>query len=87
MFIIDNILMSPARGLLAIFREIHNAAIQEVLDDGATIRAELAELYLLLETGRISTAEFDNQEGVLLDRLDALDDRESSRDEELSWST
>jgi hypothetical protein len=38
----------------------------------------LSELYMKLETGHISEAEFDAQEKVLLDRLDRLQAAEES---------
>ena len=82
MFVIDDILTSPFRGILAIFREIHNAAIQELDNQAATIRTELGEIYMLLEHGSISEGEFDKRESALLDRLDALENPESDQEEQ-----
>jgi len=70
MFLIDDILLSPAKGLLWVFREIHDAAQQELAGESETITAALSELYMRLETERITEVEFDAQEKVLLDRLD-----------------
>jgi hypothetical protein len=72
MFLLDDLLLSPVKGILWIFREIHDAAQQELAGESEAITAALSELYMKLETGQISDAEFDAQEKVLLDRLDRL---------------
>jgi hypothetical protein len=72
MFLIDDILLSPAKGLLWVFQEIHDAAQQELAGESEAITATLSELYMRLETEQITEAEFDAQEKVLLDRLDRL---------------
>jgi hypothetical protein len=72
-FLIDNILLAPARGLLCVFREIHEAAQQEYANEAEAIREQLAALYRMLEAGQITEADFDAAEGPLLDRLDALE--------------
>jgi hypothetical protein len=77
MLILDDALLFPVRGIFLIFREIYNAALQELAGEAEAIRAQLAELYLLLATGRTTEAEFDRQEKELLDRLDALEARGS----------
>ena len=73
MLIIDDVLLFPFRGLGFIFREIHNAAKQELAGQPDAIRAELSELYKLLETKQITEQEFDAREKGLLDRLDAIE--------------
>jgi len=78
MFLIDDILLSPAKGLLWVFREIHDAAQQELAGEGEAITASLSELYMRLETEQITEAEFDSQEKVLLDRLDRLQAEEKA---------
>ena len=72
MFLVDDILLSPAKGLLWVFQEIHDAAQQELAGESETITAALSELYMRLETEQITEAEFDAQEKVLLDRLDRI---------------
>jgi len=72
MLVIDDILMFPLRGLFFIFREIHNAVEQERLNEEENIRTTLSELYMMLETKRISEEEFDRKEKELLDRLEAI---------------
>ena len=88
MLVIDDILAFPVRGLLFIFREICNAAAMEVADEARTIQGELSELYMMLETGRITEKEFDARERELLDRLDEIEARDDGppKDETVSTS-
>ncbi len=72
MFLIDNLLLSPVKGVLWVFREIHDAAQQELAGESEAITAALSELYMKLEIRQITETEFDAQEKVLLDRLDRL---------------
>jgi hypothetical protein len=77
MFLIDDLLMMPARGIMAVFREVHNAAQQDAANEAEAIRNELSELYMRLETQQLSEEDFDAREKVLLDRLDELEKRRS----------
>jgi BMFP domain-containing protein YqiC len=70
MFLVDDLLLSPIKGALWVFQEIHDAAQQELAKESEAITAALSELYLKLEAGLITEEEFDAQEKVLLDRLD-----------------
>jgi hypothetical protein len=79
MFLVDDLLLSPVKGVIWIFREIHDAAQQELAGESEAITVALSELYMKLETGQISDAEFDAQEKVLLDRLDRLQAAEETR--------
>jgi hypothetical protein len=72
MLLIDDILLSPMRGIYWIFQEIYNAALEETANEADAITVELSELYMMLETGRISEQEFDSREKDLLDRLEAI---------------
>jgi hypothetical protein len=74
MLLVDDVLASPFRGLFWIFRELHNAVQEEAVNEAEDITQQLSELYMMLETGKISEAEFDESEAILLDRLDALED-------------
>lgn len=78
MFLIDDILLAPAKGVLWVFQEIHDAAQQELAGESEAITATLSELYMRLETEQITEAEFDVQEKVLLDRLDRLQAEEKA---------
>ncbi len=75
MFLLDSILTSPIRGIGFIFREIHQAALSE-LPDRPSIVQELQELYMRLETGKVSEEEFQQREATLLDRLDEVERNE-----------
>ena len=77
MLLVDDLLLSPIKGVFWVFREIHDAAQQELAGEGEAITAALSELYMRLETGQITEAEFDAQEKVLLDRLDRLQAEEA----------
>ena len=71
MLIADDILLLPVRSILWVFREIHNLAQEELATEAEKITTELSELYMMLETGNITEAEFDAREKELLDRLAA----------------
>ena len=72
MFLVDDLLMAPARGLLWIFRSVSQAAEQEMAGEADAVKAELRELYMMLETGRITEEDYDAREKILLDRLEIL---------------
>ena len=72
MFVVDDLLMAPARGLLWIFQEIHRAAQEEMVSDAESITAELSALYMRLETGKLTEEEFAAEEKLLLERLDKI---------------
>jgi hypothetical protein len=72
MLIVDDLLLFPVRGIFWIFREIHNAAQQEIAGEAESITAQLSELYMMLETKRITEQEFDEREKALLERLDKI---------------
>lgn len=76
MFIADDVVLFPFKSLLNVFREIHKAAVQEIRQEAASIRAELAGLYQLLEAGALDDQAFDDRERELLDRLDAIEGRD-----------
>jgi hypothetical protein len=77
MFLIDDLLLAPVKGILWVFREIHDAAQQEMAGERESITAALSELYMRLETGQISEAEFETREKELLDRLDRIQAEEA----------
>ena len=81
MFLADDIVLFPMRGLLFVFKEIHEAVAQEIENESQTIRNRLSELYVLLESGQISEDEFAAEEGELLDRLDEIESGEDEDEE------
>ena len=78
MFLVDDLLLSPIKGIFWVFREIHDAAQQELAGESEAITAALSELYMRLETGQITEGEFDAREKALLDRLDRLQAEEKA---------
>lgn len=72
MFLVDDILVAPFRGLLWVFEEIRDAAEQEQGAEADAITLELQRLYTTFESGQITEAEFDLKETELLDRLDQI---------------
>jgi hypothetical protein len=69
-FVIDNVLLLWARGLLCVFREIEEAAAQEALREERAVRQELSELYAALEKREVTDEVFAAREGELLALLD-----------------
>ena len=76
MFLIDNIQLFPVTGTLSLVHAIESAAGEETARSADALRAELTELYRMLETGRVSSDEFDAREKELLDRLDTVEARQ-----------
>lgn len=75
MLLVDDILLLPVRGPAWIFRQIHKTAQQELANEAESITAELSELYMMLDTGKITEAQFDAREKELLNRLDEIQER------------
>ena len=82
MLIVDDILFSPVSSILWIFREIHKTAQEELASEAESIADQLRNLYMQLETARISEEEFEDQEKLLLDRLDKMEAGPGSREED-----
>ena len=82
MFLIDDVLLSPAKGMFYIFKQIHKAAEEEFLDE-ENVSAELSELYMMLETGKITEEVFNNRESELLNRLEQIEEYKKKHFEEV----
>jgi hypothetical protein len=80
MLLVDDILLFPVRGILWIFKEIGGIAQEELAGEATAITEQLRILYMQLETGRITEAEFEAGEKVLLDRLEAIESRMAEND-------
>lgn len=72
MLLVDTILLSPIYLTVWAARKIQTALTEEEAQEAGQITARLSELYMMLETGRISEAEFDTQEKELLDRMEQM---------------
>jgi hypothetical protein len=79
MLILDNLLVSP---LLWLFREINESVQKEQAGEAEALTRSLSELYMKLDTGAITEQEFEAAETQLLDRLDAIRDRDESMAED-----
>ena len=53
-------------------KQIHKTAEEEFLDE-ESVSAELSELYMMLETGKITEEEFNKRESELLNRLEQIE--------------
>ena len=71
MFLLDDILLAPLKGLAAICQKVHEAAQEDLEQQEKDILATLAELHQLMDAGRIGDEDFNVREGDLLDRLEA----------------
>ena len=71
MFLIDDILLAPLKGLVWLGKKINDVVEKELYDEGG-IKEKLMELQLRLELEEISEEEYNKQEKELLARLDAI---------------
>jgi hypothetical protein len=82
MLLVDDILLFPVSSIMWMFHKIHAAAQEELANEKDTLTARLSELYMMLETGQLTEAEFNKEEKQLLDRLDKLESRAENDDDE-----
>lgn len=82
MLLIDDIVLAPYKGLMWTFRKIYEQAEEEQNGEAERIRDTLTDLYRTLEAGEIPEDEFERSEAALLDRLEALEERDNIDDEE-----
>ena len=71
MFIIDDIILSPLKGLMWIAEKIDEMAENEISDEGK-LMDELMTLQLQFELDEIEEDEYDKREAEILDRLNAV---------------
>lgn len=69
-FLVDDLLLSPAKLVHFLARSVHEAARKELYDEDG-LRRELRELYLALDTGEITEEEFEEREWEIVARLEA----------------
>jgi hypothetical protein len=81
MLLLDKLLLSPIYATIWAARQVDNAIRQERAAEPERITADLSELYMMLETGRLTEAEFNAREKELLDRLDLIQEREKDSEE------
>ncbi len=71
MFLIDDILLSPLKGIIWLGKKINEVAEKEFSDEGL-IKEKLMQAQLRFEMDEISEEEYNKQETELLARLDAI---------------
>jgi hypothetical protein len=71
MGLLDSILLAPIKGVCFIGKKIHEMAMEELLDE-ENVREELKALYVLFETGKISSEEFEHREEELVDLIEEI---------------
>jgi hypothetical protein len=72
MFFLDDILLSPMKGLAAVCRKVEEAARQDLENQEKETMFALSELHRRLETGEIDEQQFDLEETKLLERMESL---------------
>jgi hypothetical protein len=71
MFLLDDILLAPIKGLAMICQKVHQAAQEDLERQEKEIMGALAELHQLMDLGQIGDDDFDLRESDLLNRLEA----------------
>lgn len=75
MFLLDDLILVPVKGIMWLAEQIQKETDHQLFDASA-IKARLAELQELYDSGLISEAEFCKAEDVLLARLNVAQERE-----------
>ncbi|NLI13618.1 gas vesicle protein GvpG [Pelotomaculum propionicicum] len=81
MFLIDDILLSPFKGLMFIFKEIHKEVMKEFCDE-EKVYEELRRLQYLLDIGEISEKMYERMENSLIERLQEIEAYKEEMEEE-----
>jgi len=72
MFLLDDILMAPAKSLMFVFRKIHEQVKGELEDTPEKLKKELYDSQQLLDAGQISEEDYKKQEDSILQRWNTL---------------
>ena len=75
MFLLDKILLAPAKGLFFIFDKIHEQVEEELTDTPEKLKRELYDLQAQLSAKQISEAQYKKQEDAILARWNLLKGR------------
>ena len=70
MFLIDDILLAPLKGVIWVGKKLNEAAVKDFSDEGK-IKEELMKLQLRFELDEINEEEYTKEENKLLERLEA----------------
>jgi hypothetical protein len=72
MFLLDDILLAPLKGVAAICRTVQKAAEEDLEAQEKAILAALSELYQQIEAHQITDGDFNARESDLIDRLERV---------------
>ena len=72
MFIIDDILLAPVKGVIWIAEKVREMALEELEDTPEKLQRELLDLQMALEAEQITETEYQKREKDVLERLNAL---------------
>ena len=75
MFLIDDIILSPLKGLVWLTEKLNDMAQQEMSDEGL-VKERLMELQLRFELDEIDEETYTRQEKELLERLHTMYEEE-----------
>lgn len=78
MFLIDDILLAPLKGVIFIGKKINEVIEKEMSDEGA-VKERLMALQLKFEMDEISEEEYDRQEDELLKWLENIREPKQSK--------
>ncbi|MBI3327401.1 MAG: gas vesicle protein GvpG [Nitrospinae bacterium] len=71
-FLLDDILLAPLKGVLWIAERVQEQTEKELFDEEG-VKRQLTELYMLLETRKISEEAFERAEAELVERLEEIE--------------
>jgi len=79
MLIVDDLLLwLPAKGLMAVFKKIHELAEAE-LNDESKLKEQLLRFQTMFELDQISEAEYQKQEDEIMARLAEIRERKKQQ--------
>jgi len=80
MFLLDDILLSPGKAIMFIFKEIHKRVMDEYYNEDK-IYQDLNRLQYLLDIGEISEKKYNKLEELLIKQLQEIEDYKESLEE------
>ena len=79
MFLIDDILLAPIKGIIWIAEKVRDMAAEELEDTPEKLKRELLDLQMALEVEQITEAEYEKKEEDILERLESLQKEEKQK--------
>lgn len=70
-FLVDDILLFPMKGVKWLAEKVKDAAEQEITDE-SKVQEELLEVQMRFEMGEITEEEYEKKEKELMERLEAI---------------